>query len=265
MRGALLLSLWLVALAAAAQPTVALIIDDLGYSRERARRALALPPPVTMAILPYAPYSHSIARAAHRAGTDTLVHMPMEARRGPPAPHALRGDMGEAALRAAVGRALDAVPHAIGLNNHEGSGLTARRPAMDAVMQALAHEQRPLLFIDSRTTADTAAEAAARRAGIPVARRHVFLDHRLDAEAIEAATRAWLERARRTGCALAIGHPHPVTLRVLERILPRADDVRRVDLRTYIEHCGTPARPEETWRASSSPSPTAARNSRPSP
>lgn len=250
---------------AAAPPTVALLIDDLGYDRHAARRALALPPPVAVAVLPHSPHGRAIARAAGRAGTDVLVHLPMQGASEAVEAGTLDGRMSNRELRRGVRRALDAVPGAIGVNNHQGSALTADLGAMRAVMQVLAARGRSLLFIDSRTTAATQAEAAARLAGVPVARRHVFLDHHRGADAVAASVRDWLARARRQGCALAIGHPHRQTLRVLERLLPRADDVDRVDLRTYIERCGINAPGGNTWQASSSPSPRARKSSRPSP
>ncbi len=250
---------------AAAAPTAALIIDDLGHNRESARRALALPPPFAVAILPRAPHTRAIARAAGRAGTDILVHLPMEAERGRAAPHALLSSMDDATLRERLQQALESVPGAVGVNNHQGSGLTARGSVMEVVMRALAERSPPLLFIDSRTTAASEAETAARDAGVAVARRHFFLDHREGTEAIARATDAWFERARETGCALAIAHPRPDTMRVLEKKLPRAEGIERVDLPTYIQRCGTPATGDGKWRVSSSRSRPAARNSKPSP
>lgn len=264
-RWGLLLSLALGISQAAAAPTAALIIDDLGHNRESARRALALPPPFTVAILPHAPHTDAIARAARRAGTDILVHLPMEAEDGPAAPHALLSDMDDATLRARLERAVESVPGAVGVNNHQGSGLTARASVMEVVMRELAQRSPPLLFIDSRTTAASEAETAARDAGIGVARRHFFLDHHKGTDAIARATEAWFEQARESGCALAIAHPLPATMRVLEKKLPRAQDVERVDLATYIERCGTPATGDTKWRVSSSPSRPAARNSKRSP
>lgn len=251
-RGALLLLLALGIGQAAAAPTTALIIDDLGHNRESARRALALPPPFAVAILPHAPHTGAIARAAGRAGTDVLVHLPMEAERGPAAPNALLSSMDDETLRARFARAVDSVPGAVGVNNHQGSGLTARASVMEVVMRELAERSPPLLFVDSRTTAASEAETAARKAGVAVARRHVFLDHRGGRDAIERATEAWFERARETGCALAIAHPRPDTMRVLEKKLPRAQGIERVDLMTYIERCGTPAPGDIKWRVSSS-------------
>lgn len=251
---------------AAQRPTVALVIDDLGYDRTAARRALALAPPVAVAVLPHAPYAGRIARAARRAGTDVLLHLPMHGTSDYEETGALHPGMSDRRVRRSVRRALEAVPGAIGVNNHQGSAFTADLGAMRTVMQVLAARQGPpLVFVDSRTTVATQAETAARLAGIPVASRHVFLDHHRGQDAIAAAVRDWLARARREGCALAIGHPRPETLRVLERMLPRADDVDRVDLRTYIERCGHNVPGASPWQASSSLSPKARKSSRPSP
>lgn len=264
-RASLLLALLVGLGPAAAAPTAALIIDDLGHNRDSARRALALPRPFAVAILPHAPYTRAIAQAALRNGTDVLVHMPMEAERGPAAPHALLASMDDTTVRARLRRALASVPGAVGMNNHQGSGLTTQRSAMRAVMGALAQRSPPLLFIDSRTTAASEAETVAREAGVAVARRHIFLDHYADTASIARATEAWFERARQTGCALAIAHPRPATMRVLEKKLAHVEGIERVDLSTYIERCGTPATGGTKWRVSSSPSRPAARNSKRSP
>ena len=112
----------------------------------------------------------------------------------------------------------------------------------EKLMAELKAAPRPLLFLDSRTTPETVAEAAAIRAGLGTTARDVFLDNDPSPAAIERQLHDWLRRARTTGCALAIGHPYPQTLATLERLLPRVQDVRRVGLREYVEICGTPAR-----------------------
>jgi len=243
----------------------AVLIDDLGYSRERARRVLALPPPVSVAVLPDARYAAEVARAARRSGRPALVHMPMAADGGRAGAGALEADMSAAAIRDTLEGALAAVPGAVGVNNHRGSALTADRAAMDRFMRELARRGRDLIFIDSRTSTASRAVEAAERAGIGVAERDVFLDHVRDEAAIARQAERWLTRARETGCALAIGHPHPETLAVLERELARAQGVERVGIRTYVHRCGTPRPGGKPWHVSSYPSPTAAKSSRPSP
>ncbi len=247
--------------------TVALIVDDLGHSTEHARRALALPPPITVAVLPQTAHAERIARASARAHADVLVHLPMEAEGHPPTPGMLRVGMDHDRFRARVRRALAAVPGAIGVNNHMGSRLTGATQSMAWLMHELAGARRPLIFIDSRTTSRSRAGEAARAAGLASAERDVFLDHDRRPEAIEHQVERWLAQAHRDGCALAIAHPHPQTFAVLERMLPRMQGVDRVGLSTYIKRCGSPADPERSWQqhASWSPSPTVVRNSKPSP
>lgn len=242
--------------AGARAATAALVIDDLGYNRDRARRALALPPPVAVAVLPDAPYTRLIASAANRAGTELLLHLPMQGGEQQPPRMALHGGMTNQELRVRVRTALQRVPGAIGVSNHMGSVLTGDRRAMTVLMRELRTAPRtPLVFLDSRTTADTVAESAAVRAGVGTAARDVFLDNERDPAAIERQLQRWLARAERTGCALAIGHPYPETLAVLERLLPRIRGVRRVGLRDYIETCGTPAVPAAIPRVAAKSAP----------
>lgn len=223
--------------------TVALVIDDLGYSRELARRALALPPPVTAAVLPHAPYSGRVVAAANRAGIELLLHLPMQGSEAHAQPGLLRSDMNEAGFRRRIREGLAAVPGAIGLNNHMGSILTADSEAMELLMEELGAASAPLLFLDSRTTPESVAYTAATRAGIAATRRDVFLDHEVDSAAIERQVDYWLAQARATGCALAIAHPHRQTLLVLERRLPQMKGVQRVGLAEYVRRCGHPASP----------------------
>lgn len=222
----------------AATATVALLIDDLGHSRAQARRVLALPPPVAVAVLPDTPHARAVTRAAGDAGIDVLLHLPMAAEGVPPHRGVLHAGMSPEALRAGLRAALAAVPGAIGVNNHEGSALTVERGAMDVLMDTLARAPGDLLFVDSRTTPRSDAEAAAVAAGLRATRRDLFLDNRRDPRAIERQVTRWVTHARVHGCALAIGHPHPETLAVLERMLPRLEGVRRVDIGTYMRTCG---------------------------
>jgi len=114
---------------------------------------------------------------------------------------------------------LETVPHAAGVNNHEGSKATADPQLMDALMPAL--RERGLFFVDSRTTASTVAYNTARRYGVRAASRKVFLDDSLDANAIEKQIDLAVKDADRDGQAIAIGHPHPETIATLRQMLPR--------------------------------------------
>ncbi|MBD2837269.1 divergent polysaccharide deacetylase family protein [Pseudomonas sp. JM0905a] len=215
-----LLALCLSAMAAsawAAPPArLALVIDDLGQNPARDRRVLALPGPVALSILPDTPHSRELAQAAHAAGKTVMLHLPMDPANGP---YAWHPGLTTAELERRLDAALRQVPYARGLNNHMGSRMTLQRPAMAWLMQRLQQDHR--FFIDSRTSADTVAAAEAQKAGLASLSRDIFLDDDQSPGAVAAQFDAALKLARKQGSALMIGHPHPATLELLERELPR--------------------------------------------
>jgi hypothetical protein len=79
---------------------------------------------------------------------------------------------------------------------------------------------RGLLFLDSRTTAQSVAADEARRAGVAHASRDVFLDNDVDIDAIRRQLALVEQIARRRGSAVAIGHPHDATIEALRSWLP---------------------------------------------
>jgi len=88
-------------------PTLALVIDDVGYSLEHGRRAIALPAPVTVAILPFAPNTTTLAELAASRGADVILHEPMQAADIPPNdPGTLTVAMSDGDLRDQFERAL---------------------------------------------------------------------------------------------------------------------------------------------------------------
>ena len=203
----------------AGAPRIAIIIDDIGHSLVKGERVIALPAPVTLAVLPFTPYTAALAARAREAGKDVILHQPMQAIR---AGRQERGTMTKAMdstlLRKALRKSLAQVPHAIGVSNHTGSLLTSNAKSMAWLMEEV-HAQG-LFFLDSRTTDETVAVASARAAGVPNITRDVFLDHVVEPEAIAHQFNRALRLAERQGFAVLIGHPHDATLSLLERELP---------------------------------------------
>lgn len=206
--------------AAHSQGRLAVIIDDLGYNLERATEMVAIPAPLTLAIIPGTPHAEAVAALASRHGKETMVHMPMSSTSMEVAdPFVLEHYLSREHLGARVRQAIASVPGAAGMNNHMGSALTADPDAMDALMAELA--ALDMYFIDSRTTSDTVAVAAARAWGVANASRSVFLDNQATTAAIASQLNKAVELALEEGYAIAIGHPHEATLAVLNDALPQ--------------------------------------------
>lgn len=204
------------------QPRITIIIDDLGYQLEPGRRAIQLPGPITFAVLPGTPHSRRLARFAHDRGKEVLMHLPLEAvnYEGPAEPGGVTLDMSHDVFRTTFADAIETVPFAIGVSSHRGSLLTRHPGHMTWLMQEI-HERDDLIFIDSYTTPDSIALKVAAEEGVSATRRDVFLDHDRSIEAVIRELERLKALARRRGTAVAIGHPFPETLDVLERELPK--------------------------------------------
>jgi polysaccharide deacetylase 2 family uncharacterized protein YibQ len=199
---------------------VAVIIDDAGLDRARTARAAQLPGPLTISFLPYAGELQRQAGEARGRGHELMLHVPMEpiSAGEDPGPHPLLTWLGRDEAQRRLLLMLQRFDGFVGVNNHMGSRMTQDAQAMLPVLEQL--RARGLLFVDSRTSAGSVAGPLADRLGIPGTARDVFIDHDGNAEAV-AQRLADIERiARRQGQAVAIGHPHDLTLGALERWLP---------------------------------------------
>ncbi|HEV7672209.1 MAG TPA: divergent polysaccharide deacetylase family protein [Thermoanaerobaculia bacterium] len=202
-------------------PRIAIVIDDLGASETTVEELEAFGVPLTYSVLPYEEETGAVVAELSNHGEELLCHLPMEPEgNGNPGPGALLESMTEAELVEATDRALEAVPGAVGVNNHMGSGLSADPRAMRPVLARLARKH--LFFLDSRTSAKSVGYRLAIELGIAAAERQVFLDDVEDPQAIRVQFARLLALAKKKGAAIAIGHPHPNTIAVLADEIPKA-------------------------------------------
>ncbi len=211
---------------------MALIMDDMGYNMDAVRRALALPYPVAISIIPNAPYARRAAELAHRSGHVVMLHLPMEPVNKWYGRHMdgafLRSGMSRVELRRIMLADLARVPYAAGVNNHMGSRLTALKLPMRWVMDVC--REKGLFFVDSRTSRKSVAAGQAREAGLIWGERRVFLDDSLDPDDLRASWRMAQGSLLHNGFVIIIAHPHPETLNFLEHQVKLADVRRMVSL-----------------------------------
>ncbi len=231
-----------------AAPRIAIIIDDLGYSRQQGQAIIDLPAPVACAVIPFSPHGRRLAERASLAGKEVLVHMPMATQghqkldRG-----GLQNGMDEPQLLEAVRQALGQIPQARGLNNHMGSALTEQPQTMGWLMAELKAHQ--LFFVDSRTSSHTVAQQVAQQVGLPNARRDVFLDNNRNPVSINQQFNRLIRLARQHGQAIAIGHPYPETVHYLQQVLPLMEEAG-IDVVPVSSLLSTPAVTTATSQAS---------------
>lgn len=204
-------------------PTIAIIIDDMGHNLHEGKRLANLEQPVTLAFLPYRRHTVALAKLAHLRHKEIMLHAPMaNTRNFGLGPGGLTPEMDRESLKNTLRRALRSIPHVKGVNNHMGSLLTQQLEPMDWVMSEL--DRYPVYFVDSRTIASSIAGKVADAYRIPTLTRDVFLDHEQTEEYVDRQFKLLIERARKNGSAVGIGHPHKVTVDYLEKNLPKLDE-----------------------------------------
>ncbi|MEN8169260.1 MAG: divergent polysaccharide deacetylase family protein [Pseudomonadota bacterium] len=236
------------------RPMAGLIIDDLGDRLEDGLRAINLPGDVTYSILPQTTFSRRFAEQAHRQGKEVMLHQPMQAMNDVAmGPGGLSLHMTRDTFVQTLRANLASVPHARGVNNHMGSLLTRYPGQMAWLMDELQH-RGDLFFVDSTTTNKTVAQKVALEYRLPTLRRNVFLDHEKNEASIRQQFARFIAQAKAVGSSLAIAHPYPETLRVLEQLLPTLQEqgVKLLPVSQLIAQRNE--RRERLWQASLSPS-----------
>ena len=197
---------------------IVLIIDDLGFDGQPLERIMALDPNINVAILPNGTRAEEFAERLHARGYEVLCHLPMQPRgRETPGRNAILASMSNDEIATATRENIQAVPYARGVNNHMGSLATADRRVMTSVIGAM---PEGMYFIDSRTGGSSVAAAVAREMNVRTATRNVFLDDVATERAVRKQLFELADAAEKRGVAIGIGHPYPVTLRVLAQELP---------------------------------------------
>jgi len=210
--------LCLVMISAAQAGKLAILIDDFGYRLQDETQVLQMPLGVSVAIFPHAPYSQLMMEKAHQQGRQILIHLPMAPlSKQPLEKDTLTPAMSFQQVQRIVDQAIQAIPYAVGINNHMGSAMTSSLGGMQNVMQAMnAHS---LFFLDSMTIGNSQTTTAAQGTHVKVIKRNVFLDDVQNDAAITEQFQRAVALARRQGYAIAIGHPHQPTIHVLQREL----------------------------------------------
>ncbi|MCU6709522.1 divergent polysaccharide deacetylase family protein [Paenibacillus sp. J5C_2022] len=220
--------------------TVAVVIDDFGNGMTGTEEMLKLPVHFTVAVMPFMPTTKQDAEEAYRLGHDVIVHMPMEPNKGKKSwlgPGALTTDLSDEEVRKRVEEAITNVPHAIGMNNHMGSKVTADERMMRIILTVC--KERGLFFLDSRTTSKTVVPKIAEEVGVPLLSNDVFLDDVYTEQHITKQVSQLNKLLHTKANCITIGHvgpPGKKTAAVLKQSIPRMQsDAQFVKLSDMVQ------------------------------
>ena len=187
--------------------TLTFVFDDGGQNLSDLQHYLNLPFPVDVAVLPRLQHSVESAQRVRSSGRhELLLHQPMQARNLSvnPGPGAISPSMTTTDIDAVVRKNLAEIGPVSGLNNHEGSLITESKVKVGKVIEIC--QQQGIFFLDSRTSANTAAPQAALELGAKIWERDVFLDNTQNRADILEQIQRGLEVANKKGYAILIGH-----------------------------------------------------------
>ncbi|MEY8348331.1 divergent polysaccharide deacetylase family protein [Bacillus cereus] len=204
---------------------VAIVIDDFGNNMKGTERMLSLPIPLTVAVMPFLPSTKQDAVAAHQKGHEVILHMPMEPIKGKKewlGPKAITTDLSNHEIEKRIEQAIQDVPHAIGMNNHMGSKVTADERIMRIILSVC--KKHNLFYLDSKTNPNSVVPKIGKELGVPIVENQLFFDDVYTSSHITKQAQVLLQRIKEKPVVVAIGHvgpPGEITSHVIQSSIPK--------------------------------------------
>lgn len=182
------------------------VFDDGGQNLAHLESFLKLPIPITIAVLPRLVHSVESAQKIRNSGNELILHQPMQALNSKvnPGPGAITPQMSEDEIIATLFYNINEIGPIAGMNNHEGSAITADAEKM-AVILKMANEEG-IYFLDSRTNSETKVPYVANLMGYSYYERNIFLDNEKTNENALQELKKGLAIANKNGSVIMIGH-----------------------------------------------------------
>jgi len=195
------------------RPKLAIIIDDM-TTQKQINHVLNLGYTVNMAFLPPTTGHKNSAKITQSLKNIYLIHLPLQASSFRyEEENTLHIDDNLETIENRIKYLKKIYPNTKYLNNHTGSKFTSNQQAMDKLFQVL--KKYDYTFLDSRTTAKSVAAKSAKKYGVKMFTRNIFLDNKKDKKYIQNQLKKAIKSAKRNGMAIAIGHPYSITFKTL--------------------------------------------------
>ena len=197
------------------KPRLVIVIDDV-HSKKQLEMIQRLKMKITPSIFP--PYS--LAKESHLLAKDLkhyMIHLPMESanKKFNTQTKTLMRTFSDEKIVDRVMELRQFFPTGRYVNNHTGSVFTSNYDAMKKLYIALKLEG--FVFVDSFTQATSKVEQIAHEHGDAYVRRDSFIDNVQSIKAIQKQLKLAVKKAKKNGYAVAIGHPHKVTMRAIKQ------------------------------------------------
>ena len=182
------------------------VFDDGGQNLNHLKQFLKLPFPITIAVLPQLVHSVESANQIRNSGNELMLHQPMQSIKENinPGPGAITPAMTEDQIISTLFTNINEIGPIAGMNNHEGSGITADAEKMAVILRV--SSENGIYFLDSRTNVETKVPYVAKELGYSYYQRDIFLDNEKTKENALKELEKGLTLANKNGSVIMIGH-----------------------------------------------------------
>jgi polysaccharide deacetylase 2 family uncharacterized protein YibQ len=210
------------------KPKLAIVIDDVAFPHQIERiRSINLE--ITPSLMPRSTI-HPDTPILARSLPFYMIHLPLEALNYKnEESNTLRVGDSTKRIESVLKKIRDDFPNSKYINNHTGSKFTADYDSMHKLMKTL--NGMGFAFVDSRTTASSKARDVSTSLALNLLSRDVFIDNKAESRYIRGQLKEAVQKAKKNGYALAIGHPGRITL---ETIRDSKDILEEVDV-VYLD------------------------------
>ena len=218
------------------KPKLVIIIDDVAFKRE-VQMIKQIPLHITPSFFPPTK-RHPFTPFYAKEFPVYMVHIPMEAMNYPhPEPNTMNVNWNYLQIKNRIEKIKKEFPNVYFINNHTGSKFTSNYNAMKKLFKVLKEEN--LAFVDSKTTPYSKSKEVDKIYHIPLLSRNIFLDNEINSKYIRNQLKKAVKIAQKRGYAIAIGHPHKITLMTIKNatdILKNVDVVYINELEKYAKN-----------------------------
>jgi len=195
------------------KPKLVIVIDDVS-TRSQLKLIHSTGLKITPSIFPpsqRSKTSHTLAKGLEHY----MIHLPMESGSAQfnKQTKTLLTTFNQKEIDARVKEIRKLFPSARYINNHTGSVYTDNYEAMKRLYSSLRSEG--FVFVDSRTIASTKVPQITAEFGDAYVARDIFIDNEHNIPYIHKQLEKAVDKAKKRGHAIAIGHPHQITLKAL--------------------------------------------------
>jgi len=195
------------------KPKLVIIIDDV-HTQDQINAIKALHMKITPSIFPPYKLSPNSNRLAHGL-EHYMIHLPMESgnRQFNTQYKTLKVSFSNKKIENRIKELRLLFPKAKFINNHTGSVFTSDYAAMHLAYKIM--RENGFVFLDSKTKSTSKVKEIAHSYGDVYVSRDIFIDNEHSVPYIHRQLQKAVKVAKRKGYAIAIGHPHAVTIQAL--------------------------------------------------